>query len=359
MEEYVFDFFGEIGRYSYSANYLKYLLSKGGKKPCRMRLSSYGGEVHEALLCSDAIRQHGNVTIEIVGKCASAATFMALAAKRIEIQDDAFFLVHNCSGWVDIWGMLTKEKIQEKITELENAKKSQEAIDLIISRKYLDRSPGKTMEDITNLMKENRWMTAEETKEWGFVDEIISTNEKKASISDLEIHRMMAAGLPAFPKQNPKALQDKEDGNRESGLVERLISQLRDAFSITPKENKSTNSHTTMKKRTETTHLLHLLDLDALEEKDGHVSLTIDQLQQIEQALQEGETNRTQNEELTRILDGIDPSVEQAENMEDKQKAMSTYLDRLAATPVVVKHKYEPGETDYSDVAKDPVNFEE
>lgn len=359
MEEYVFEFFGEIGSYSYSANYLKYYLNQAGKNPVRMRLSSYGGEVTEALLCADAIRKNGNVTIEIVGKCASAATFMAFAAKSIEMQDDAFFLVHNCSQWVNVYGSLTKEQIEEKIQELQNAKKSGEAIDMVITQKYVDRS-GKAVDDVTKLMKENRWMKASEALEWGFVDSIIENKCKKKPTTN-QIQTMMAMGLPNFPTETPENQVPVD----EDSFISKICNQLSEIFKSSKEKDSSTEDNTNKKivMRTEEKNVCQILNVSGLEENEGKISLTIDQLKKIEDSLKQSSTDlqtvTNERDQYAGVLDDLDGEIKKADNANKKIDAFRAFVSRIPVAGVIVKHKYGEGETDYSDVAKDPINFEE
>ncbi len=352
MNEYVFEFFGEIGKWSYGASYLKYFLKQAGENPVRMRLSSCGGEVHEALLCADAIRKHGNVVIEIVGKCASAATFMAFSAKSIEIQDDAFFLVHNCSQWIEVWGRMTKEQIQQKIEELQSAKKSNEAIDMVITQKYVDRS-GKSLEEVTALMKENRWMTASEAHEWGFVDSVIENQDKKKPTTN-QIQTMMAMGLPAFP--------ESESGDAGSRPDESFWNKLLNYIKPKADEGGRINNNNSVM-RTEEKSVCQLLNVTGLEEKDGKISLTIDQLKAIENRFTQSETEMQatigERDRYAGVLDTLGGDIRNADTVDGKIAAFNAFVARIPVAGVVVRHEYKEGETDYSSVATDPVNFAE
>lgn len=363
MDEFVFDVFGGIGEYSYGANYIDYYLKKAGDKPVRMRLSSYGGSVFEAIMCAESIRKHGNVTVEIIGKAASAATFMPFSAKSIEMHEDAFFLVHNSLSWVSAFGMMNKEQIQQKIEELKNQKKSHDAIDMVITQKYMDRS-GKTLNEVVDLMKENRWMTAEEALQWGFIDKIIKheDSQKPTSISAVSMEMNSVYGLPEFPDgESPKASlepptpQDSEGkGTGWSNFFARL-----DAFWKSKSE--STNStNNTSKMRTQEKTICSLLNVTGLEEKDGCISLTAAQLETIEARLNqppaEDQTIKSERDALVNLLDSLDGGIKNAKTPEEKITAFNSFIEQLPVAGVIMKHKYNEGETNYSDVAVDPIN---
>ena len=52
MNETVITLFGAIDRYWYNKNYLKYFLDKAKGQPVRLKVSSYGGDVAEAVAMS-------------------------------------------------------------------------------------------------------------------------------------------------------------------------------------------------------------------------------------------------------------------------------------------------------------------
>ena len=74
MNETVITLFGTIDRYWYNKNYLKYFLDKAKGQPVRLKVSSYGGDVAEAVAMSALMAEHGNVTVEFISFNASAAT---------------------------------------------------------------------------------------------------------------------------------------------------------------------------------------------------------------------------------------------------------------------------------------------
>ena len=60
-----------------------------------LRINSPGGDVFDGRAIASAIAQHGNVTAWIDGLAASAATYVATAAKTVNIAEGAFFMVHE------------------------------------------------------------------------------------------------------------------------------------------------------------------------------------------------------------------------------------------------------------------------
>jgi len=126
-----------------------------------IQVKSLGGDVFEAFSIYDEIRRHSaRVTVVVVGSSASAATIISCAADHIRISENSRYLVHNARTFVDG----NKESLKEAFEQLVS-------IDNQILDIYVKRT-GKSKEVLAELMKEEKWMTAAEALEWGFVDEI-------------------------------------------------------------------------------------------------------------------------------------------------------------------------------------------
>jgi len=221
MNEVIITLFGSISQYWYDKNYMKYFLDKAKGKPVRLKVTSYGGDVAEAVAISNLIAEHGDVTVEFIGFNASAATWMAFGAKRIEMHADGMWLAHKCSVSVDIYGALNADQLEDKIKELKSSKQSAEAIDLMIAKKYADRS-GKPVKDILSLMNDSKWIAADEVKDWGFIDAIIPGINKRAKMTDDLTNCFTAMGLPL------PVIEDKQP--EEPTMVEQILSGIKDFF---------------------------------------------------------------------------------------------------------------------------------
>ena len=279
MNETVITLFGTIDRYWYNKNYLKYFLDKAKGQPVRLKVSSYGGDVAEAVAMSALMAEHGNVTVEFISFNASAATVLAFGAKSIEMHEDGMWLAHKCSLGVDIWGQLNADQLEDTIKELQNKKKSAEAIDLMIAQKYINRS-GKSLKDIITLMEEERWMPAAEAKEWGFIDKIIPGTHKKPQVTNEMTDCFTALGLP-LPAIDSEGKPEPE--GRDKNLVSQIIDGIKGLFPTGNKTDISNSSNTVMRK--EFTFINQILNSEGIEEKDGKMLLTVENLQAINDAV--------------------------------------------------------------------------
>lgn len=125
-------------------------------------LKSLGGDIMEAYAIYDAIKSlSARVVVNIVGSSASAATVIASAADEVTITENSRYLVHNARTWVEG----TAEKLGQAFEMLRS-------IDEQIVNTYVKRT-GKPRAALEDLMKQERWLTAQEALDWGFVDKIV------------------------------------------------------------------------------------------------------------------------------------------------------------------------------------------
>jgi regulator of replication initiation timing len=139
---------------------------------------------------------------------ASAATIASLGAKHIAMDEDALYLIHKCSVTVFEWAYMNEEELAEHIKQLEHTRQNSMKVDVAVARAYAKRT-GKSTDELLELMSKELWLTADEAKEYGFVDEVIKTEEKqKAEVvltSSME-ERFKEAGIPI-----PSMLKHEEE----------------------------------------------------------------------------------------------------------------------------------------------------
>ena len=152
-----------------AVDFNKELMALKGK-PVNLRINSPGGDVFDGRAMATAIAQHGNVTAYIDGLAASAATYVAIAAKQVHMADGAFFMVHN--AWT--MGFGNKKDFADLIKLLDK-------IDQSIINDYAKKT-GKTTDELATMMEAETWLTAQEALDAGFVDQVFdgSSAENKA-----------------------------------------------------------------------------------------------------------------------------------------------------------------------------------
>ena len=136
-----------------------------------VRVCSPGGSLSDGLAICALFRDHGNVHVHIQGMTASAATVLAMGAKKISMSPESVMLVHNASYMIFEWEQANKEQLSEKQAEYEEMKKNLATLDSVMADLYATRSGG-NRDEMAALMKEERWLSAQECLELGLIDAI-------------------------------------------------------------------------------------------------------------------------------------------------------------------------------------------
>ena len=137
-----------------------------------LRINSPGGDVFAARAIEQALKEHpANIIAHIDGVAASAATYIALAANEVRMNDGAMFMIHN--AWT--WAAGDRNDLTKTATLLGK-------IDGTLAKTYADKT-GKTVDEITKLMDAETWFTAQEALDYGFADLIDNgtDGDKKAA----------------------------------------------------------------------------------------------------------------------------------------------------------------------------------
>ena len=288
-----------IGRWGYSKQYIRNELAKLKGKPVNVRISSLGGSVEHGLDIRQQFVDHGEVTAYLYGLVASSATIAALGAKKVCISKYCMFLVHKVSNWVDAWGQMNADQIQELIDDLKENKLQNDKFDLVLAQLYANKC-GKQIDDILDTLKAGRWLTAQEALDYGFVDEIIEdAKEDKINLASFN-EKLCVLGLPALPDV-------PRDDDKNSGFFKRIMEKL-DSFCDKKTENNNHLINLIMKKDYQKVNVI--LNVEGLEfDKDGKVTLTEDQVKVLNEKLdaleKDASDKQTQVEELTTQVENL------------------------------------------------------
>ena len=209
---------GTVGYWDFNKNVVDQVLDKMHDQEVHVLIDSLGGSVADALSISSAFASHGNVHVHYRGMNASAATISSMGAKHISIDASALYLVHKCSFVIFEWDALNADELLAKAEEYKKKAADAEKIDITIATMYAKRCK-KPMNELKALMAEDKWLTAQEAKEWGFVDEIIDECEQvhlTASVATA----MASEGMPV-----PEGIEVEADG-----FIARIIETLTKVF---------------------------------------------------------------------------------------------------------------------------------
>lgn len=138
-----------------------------------VNISSLGGSVDHGLAIHDLLASHdAHVETRIIGMTASAGTIIAQAGDTRVISDNALYLIHLAR----VYAFVNSYSLRNLSNDLEK-------IDDRIANIYAKAS-GKSKESFLELMDENNgdgiWLSSDEAKEYGLVDEISEPLKKVA-----------------------------------------------------------------------------------------------------------------------------------------------------------------------------------
>lgn len=158
------------------------LLSKMGSGAVTLNVNSPGGDMFEGLAIFNLLREHqGEVTVNVIGTAASAASVIAMAADKLRIGRSAFLMIHNT--WTTASG--NRNLFTKLAAELLPFDRAMAAI-------YSDRT-GKSEEEVLALMDAESWIDGETAIAEGFADELLAEGAAKetpkASVRRPQQHR--------------------------------------------------------------------------------------------------------------------------------------------------------------------------
>lgn len=169
-----------------------------------LRINSPGGDVFEARAMVAAIRGFkGKVVAHIDGLAASAASYLALAASEVRINDGAFLMIHK--AWTLAMG--NSEDLLATAAVLEK-------VDASIVADYVAKT-GQTEAQVRDWMSAETWFTAAEALDAGFVDAVDSGTVKDAARWNVSAYA-----------NAPKALTEPPEPQFDRAALERRLRLL-------------------------------------------------------------------------------------------------------------------------------------
>lgn len=308
-----------IGPWAYSKQYVRNVLSGYKGKHVDVKISSLGGNLDHGLDIRQQFLDHGDVTVYLSGFVASAATVIAMGAKKIVMSKYAMFLVHKCSNFIDAWGSYNADQMQKLIEELEANKKENDRIDVVLANMYAAKCKKKVSE-ILAILKEGRWLTAQEALDLGFVDELSDLDgmETKHLFSAEMGARFNALGISTLGLSPvPSSADDEPDV--PGSLLDRIASATAKAFArLTGNAHEKNNNQTTPEMKTYNfSKVGSLLKLDTISpDSDGHVTVTAEQLEVVNNRIETLEKDASAKDAAVIAKDNeIKKLKEQVENL--------------------------------------------
>lgn len=157
IDPYADDYWGGI-----SASMVVAALQSFGNGPVLIHVNSPGGDVFEGLAMYSTIRQHaGDVTVRVEGLAASAASFVALAGNRVEIEPNAMVMIHD--AWS--FGIGNAAELHKQASVLDQTSANLASI-------YQSHSGQGDVASWRALMIEETWYAGQEAVDAGLADAV-------------------------------------------------------------------------------------------------------------------------------------------------------------------------------------------
>ena len=165
------DVYDYLGYENINPKTVKQALSDADGDAVTLEINSPGGYVDAGSEIYTALKEYqGQVIAKITGQACSAASWIALAADRVEMSPAAQMMIHRAST-ISIGN---SDDLASDLNALNSLDKS--FVDLYSQRTGLDA------QEVYRLMCNTTWMNAKEAVDKGFADEIMFQNDKKPAL---------------------------------------------------------------------------------------------------------------------------------------------------------------------------------
>lgn len=138
-----------------------------GAEELAVHINSPGGFVFDGMAIFNAIKSFsGRKVVYVDGLAASIASIIAMAGDRVVMNEGSMFMIHDPMGGVFAFG--TADVIEEESRKTVAALRK-------IRETLLDvyaNATGRSISEISAWMTAETWMSADESKERGFADEV-------------------------------------------------------------------------------------------------------------------------------------------------------------------------------------------
>lgn len=158
--------------------YVRGFLRRVGAGPVTLNINSPGGDFFEGAAIYNILREHdGEVTTNVLGLAASAASVIAMASDKLRVAKAGFLMIHNA------WGLVMGNR-----HDMTKAAEMFAKFDGTMAGVYADRS-GLARDKIAAYMDKETFFSGEEAVDVGLADALLASDE----VQDDEEPAAMAA----------------------------------------------------------------------------------------------------------------------------------------------------------------------
>ena len=207
------DIYGEV--YADDNSVKEQLANMQGAKEITVNINSVGGDVFTGISIYNMLKRHkAKIIVNVDGLAASIASVIAMAGDVIRMPSNSMIMIHNAMTMVagNANDLRSTADLLEKVT------------DTLMSA-YLDRSDKLERNELKALLDAETWLSAEEAKELGLIDEVITSKKIAACASKGELsmfNKVPASVLKMV--ETPEEDDNQEVETEESSDAERIES---------------------------------------------------------------------------------------------------------------------------------------
>jgi ATP-dependent Clp protease, protease subunit len=212
---WIYEWFGEPAT---APNAFKDQLKEYSGQDLTVWIDSYGGSVFAGASIYNALKEHkGKVIVKVDGKAMSAASVIAMAGDEVHMSPVAVMMIHN-----PLTGAYGDMHDLRKVADiLDTVKES-------IVNAYITKT-GKSAEEISSMMDDETWMSANVAVKNGFANSVLYQDEpfdlknmKEFSYNRLEVlnsaKQSIKKAINLFNK--PEPVTENPDDEKEKLLME-------------------------------------------------------------------------------------------------------------------------------------------
>lgn len=209
-EIWVYD---DIGFWGTNADdFRRELTNIGDDGPLLVRINSGGGDPFDAVAISNLLAARGNVTTQVDGIAASAASIILMGGKTRKMASNAWVMIHNPSIMVS--GQ--EGDLALAIRRLATVRSS-------LVDTYSKRT-GKTKDEVGAWMDAETWFNGEEAKAANVVDEVTDTMTFSASLDTARFKHIPETLLAIHRGQSqPPIVETETSDNRIMNVVKNFL----------------------------------------------------------------------------------------------------------------------------------------
>ncbi len=177
-------FYSFFGIPSASPSAVAQILNDDGDDDVEVNIASNGGDVFAASEIFTLLKAaNANVTVNIQGLAASAASVIAMAGDTVKISPTAQIMIHQAASYGSSGIGGNKDDLANEIADLSHEINVLDGIDKSIASAYESKT-GMPQGDLLNMMAQETWIGAQEAVDKGFADEIMFVDEKQVAFSN-------------------------------------------------------------------------------------------------------------------------------------------------------------------------------